>query len=76
MGILLVFLLLFYILAYYVRPIYRMRDGLRDYLSYRHRYNYTFDSNDQLGEVNASVTELTEENRSLRKRIADLKEKQ
>ena len=75
-GILLVFLLLFYILAYYVRPIYRMRDGLRDYLSYRHRYNYTFDSNDQLGEVNASVTELTEENRSLRKRIADLKEKQ
>lgn len=75
-GILLVFLLLFYILVYYVRPIYRMRDGLRDYLSYRHRYTYTFDSNDQLGEVNDAVKELTEENRSLRKRIADLKEKQ
>lgn len=75
-GILLVFLLLFYILIYYVKPIYRMRDGLRDYLSYRHRYSFTFDSNDQLGEVNDSIAELTEENRSLRKRIADLKEKQ
>lgn len=75
-GLLLIFLLLFYILAYYVRPIYRMREGLADYLSYRRRYNYTFDSNDQLGDVNASITELTEENRNLRKRIADLKEKQ
>ena len=75
-GILLVFLLLFYILVYYVTPIYKMREGLRDYLSYRRRYNYTFDSNDQLGDLNEGVTELMEENRNLRKRIADLKDKQ
>ena len=75
-GILLVFLLLFYILVYYVTPIYKMREGLRDYLSYRRRYSYTFDSNDQLGDLNEGVTELMEENRNLRKRIADLKDKQ
>lgn len=75
-GILLLFLLLFYILVYYVKPIYKMRDGLQDYLSYRRRYNYTFDSNDQLGELNHAVTELMEDNRNLRKRIADLKDKQ
>ena len=75
-GILLVFLLLFYILVYYVTPIYKMRDGLRDYLSDRRRYSSTFDSNDQLGDLNEGVTELMEENRNLRKRIADLKDRQ
>ena len=75
-GILLVFLLLFYILVYYVQPIYRMREGLRDYLGYRRRYSYNFDGNDQLSDLNAAVTDLTEENRNLRKRIADLKERQ
>jgi predicted PurR-regulated permease PerM len=75
-GILLVLLLLFYILVYYVKPIYRMRDNLDEYLSYRKRYSYTFDGNDQLSDLNASVTDLTEENRQLRRRISDLKEKQ
>lgn len=75
-GILLVFLLLFYILVYYAKPIYRMLAGLKDYLAYRKQYNYTFDGNDQLSEINTAVTDLTEENRQLRRRIADLKEKQ
>ena len=75
-GIILVFLLMFYIQTYYVTPLYRMLRYLRDYLGYRHRYTYTFDGNDQLNDLNTSITELTEENRSLRKRIADLKDKQ
>ena len=75
-GILLVFLLLSYILSYYVKPIYRMLESLRDYLGYRRRYTYTFDGNDQLNELNSAVTDLAEENRALRKRISDLKEKQ
>ena len=74
-GILLVFLLLFYILVYYVKPIYGILDSLTDYLSYRRRYTFTFDGNDQLSDVNSAITELTEENRQLRRRIADLKEK-
>lgn len=75
-GILLVFLLLFYIQAYYVNPIYRMLEALRDYLAYRRRYSYTFDGNDQLSDLNSSITDLAEENRTLRKRISDLKDKQ
>lgn len=75
-GIILVFLLMFYIQVYYVKPIYRMLSGLRDYLGFRRRYTYSFDGNDQLNDLNTSITELTEENRSLRKRISDLKEKQ
>ena len=75
-GILLVFMLLFYILAYYVNPIYRMLSSLKDYLMYRHRYTYEFDGNDQLGDLNEAITNLTEENRNLRRRISELKDKQ
>lgn len=75
-GIILVFLLLFFIQVYYVTPIYRMLEALKDYLGYRRRYTYTFDGNDQLNDLNSSITELAEENRTLRKRISDLKDKQ
>ena len=74
-GILLVFLLLFYLLVYYVKPLYGIRDHLRDYLSFRKHYTYTFDGNDQLYEVNEAITDLTEENRQIRRRIQDLKDK-
>ena len=74
-GILLVFLLLFYLLVYYVKPLYGMLDSLSDYLNYRRRYTYEFDSNDQMGQLNSQITELTEENRQLRRRMAELKDK-
>ena len=75
-GILLVFLLLFFLLSFYAKPLYGMLASLRDYLGYRRRYTYTFDGNDQLSDLNTAITDLTEENRTLRKRIADLKEKE
>ena len=75
-AILLVFMLLFYIMVFCVRPIYGMRSALKDFLQFRHRYAFTFDSNDQLGDLNESITNLTEENRNLRRRISELKEKQ
>ena len=75
-GILLVFLLLFFILVYYVKPLYGILHHLKEYLSYRQRYTFTFDGNDQLTEVNNAITDLTEENRQLRRRIQDLKDKQ
>ena len=73
-AILLVFMLLFYIMVYYVKPIYAMRNALRDFLQFRHRYTFSFDSNDQLGQLNESVSNLTEENRNLRRRISELKD--
>lgn len=75
-AILMVFMLLFYINTYYVRPVYGMLRALKDFLLFRHRYTYEFDGNDQLGELNESVTNLTEENRNLRHRILEMKEKQ
>ena len=74
-GILLVLLLMFYLLVYYVRPIYGMLDALKEYLGFRRRYTFNFDGNDQLSDLNEQITDLTEENRTLRRRIADLKEK-
>ena len=75
-GIILLFLLMFFILSYYVDPIYKMLESLRDYLGYRRRYTYRFDGNDQLADLNQAVTELTEENRQLRKKNAELREKE
>ena len=74
-GILLVFLLLFYMLVYYVKPLYRMLGALDDYLQYRRRYTYTFEGDDQLTDLNREITELTEENRQLRRRLQDMKDK-
>lgn len=74
-GILLIFLLLFFLLVYYVRPIYHMLGSLEDYLKYRRRYTYQFEGDDQLTDLNREITELTEENRQLRRRIAEMKEK-
>ena len=39
-------------------------------------YNYTFDGDDQLSELNAGISELIDENRQLRRRIKDLKNAQ
>ena len=72
-GIILLFLLMFFIMAYYVEPIYKMLESLQDYLGYRRRYTYRFDGNDQLADLNQAVTDLTEENRQLRKKNAELK---
>ena len=51
-----------------------MKDALGNFIKYRHRYSYTFDGNDQLSDLNSSITDLTEENRQLRRRIVQLRE--
>ena len=73
-GLLLVLMLMYFILVYYVNPIYKMLDGLNDYRSYNRRYTYTFDGDDQLSELNEGITEITGENHQLRKRISHLKD--
>ena len=75
-GILLVFLLMFFIQTDYVTPIYKMLEGLRNFRVYRHRYTYTFDGSDQLSDLNEEIREVTEDNRQLRRRNVELKEKQ
>ena len=73
-GLLLVLMLLFFILAYYVNPIYGMLDHLNGYRSYNRKYGFTFDGDDQLAELNSGISELTGENQQLRKRLSALRQ--
>ena len=73
-GLLLIMLLLFFTLVNYVRPIYRMTEGINAYRSSGRRYNFVFDGDDQLAEINSGVTEIIEENIELKTRIKALRE--
>ena len=75
-GVILVLLLMFFITSFYVNPLNKMLSGLEEYRSMGRRYNYSFDGDDQLAELNAGITELTEENRQYRRRIKLMKETQ
>jgi predicted PurR-regulated permease PerM len=75
-GVMLVLLLMFFITSYYVSPLNKMLKGLDEYRSMGRRYNYTFEGDDQLSELNDGITELTEENRQYRRRIKQLKDNQ
>ena len=73
-GLLMVLLLMFFLMVYYVNPIYRMLGGLNNYRSFGSKYSYTFDGDDQLSELNDGITELTGENIQLRKRIKAMRD--
>lgn len=73
-GLLLLLLLLLFILAYYVNPIYGMLHGLNDYMAIGRKYSNSFDGDDQLKDLNDGITEITEENLQLRKRLKSLRD--
>ena len=73
-GLVLIMLLFYFIMAFYVNPIYRMADGLKNYRLSGRRHTYEFDGDDQLADINSGIAELTEENLELRKRIKALRE--
>ena len=68
-GLLLVVMLLFFLLAFYVNPLYRMLDGLDAYRRDDKKYTVKFDGDDQLSRLNEGITELANENRQFRSRI-------
>lgn len=72
-GLLLVLMLLFFILAYYVQPLYRMLAGLSAYRTNDKKYTVMFDGDDQLSELNEGITEIANENQQLRRRIKEIK---
>jgi len=74
-GLLLVLMLMFFMMIYYVNPLYKMLSGLNDYRSFNRKYNYTFDGDDQLAELNEGILEITSENHQLRKRLTNIKNK-
>jgi len=73
-GILLVCMLLFFILVYYVNPLYRMLSGLDNYKAVGKKYNVTFEGDDQLRELSDGIADVTEENSQLRRRLKNLRQ--
>ena len=74
-GLLLVVMLLFFLLAFYVNPLYRMLDGLNAYRSQDKKYSVKFDGDDQLTQLNEGISELANENRQFRSRIKTMGKK-
>lgn len=74
-GLLLVVMLLFFLMAYYVTPIYKMLESINAYRTNAKRYTYEFDGDDQLSELNTALGEVCSENLQLRERIKALKSK-
>lgn len=72
-GLLLIFLLMFFVMSYYVTPIYKMLDNLNNYRTLGRKYNYEFEGDDQLSELNSGISELIGENIQLKKRISVLR---
>lgn len=73
-GLLLIFLLLYFTMSNYVRPIYRISEGIDSYRQSSRRHAYTMDGDDQLSNINTGVTELIEENLQLKHRLKAIRE--
>jgi hypothetical protein len=61
-------------MVYYVKPIYRMSDGIDGYRQSGRRHVYEFDGDDQLANINAGITEIVDDNLALKKRIKNLRD--
>lgn len=73
-GLVLVLLLLFFILAYYVNPVYRMLSALQNYTLTGSRYRCSFEGNDQLAALNDGIADVVEENVEFRRRTKALRD--
>ena len=72
-GLLLVFLLMYFIMVYYVNPLYKMSNGIDNYRAIGKKYGYVFDGDDQLANINSGITEIIEENVELKGRVKMLR---
>lgn len=75
-GLILIFLLLYFIMVNYVNPICRISDGIDAYKATGRLFKYNYDGDDQLGNINSGVSDLIDENHELRRRVKALKEKE
>lgn len=73
-GLLLILLFYFFIMVYYIHPLNKMLGGIKDYQSFNRHYNYTFEGDDQLSDLNNGIAELAEENQQLNNRIHEIRD--
>ena len=68
-AIMLLAMLLFFLIVFYVNPLTKMRNSVKSFQAYGKQYNLTFDGDDQLKDLNDSLSELCAENQTLLKRV-------
>lgn len=69
-GLLLIFLLLFFILSYYVQPLNRMLGQLEAFNKEGvKKYNVDFEGDDELVRLNDNIRDLADENNQLKRRL-------
>jgi len=73
-GLLLVLLLLFFLLSYYVNPMYKMLKGLDNYRTLGTQYTVDFEGDDELKELNTQISEIISENAQYKRRLKGLRE--
>lgn len=73
-GLMLVLMLLFFVLSYFVNPVYKMNEAFDEYRLLNKKYSYDFDGDDELSDLNRNITELADENAQLRKRLRALRD--
>lgn len=73
-GLLLILLLMYFTMVFYVKPIYRMSDGIDAYRLSGRRHVYEFEGDDQMANINAGITEIIDENVEYKKRVKALRD--
>jgi len=64
--LLLVLLLMYFLLADFVNPIYKMISGIKNYRAVGKKYNVEIDGDGQMAELSEGISDLTEENIQLK----------
>lgn len=64
-GILLLFLLSYFIRLYLIIPLDKIQEGVKHTLAYKARYQVRLDTNDELSGLNDAVTKLCDEHNAL-----------
>lgn len=64
-GVLLLFLLSYFISLYLLTPLEKIQTGVKQTLTYKTRYQVRLDTNDELSDLNESVTKLCDEHNAL-----------
>lgn len=70
-GIALCLLFLFFMLAYYVRPLGKMLKSIEMYKRFNMPYKATFEGDDVLSELSGDISDLIDENITLKSRLRE-----
>ena len=68
-GLILVLLFNYFVNFYFISPLLKMIEGIKNYISYRKSYNVNIDSDDELTDLNSNIREIIDANKTfLRKK--------